>query len=417
MDAYLRTVWDRIRSGWVLPPGINTTDPWEAVVHVQVQKNGHVSNVTLARSSGNAYFDRSVIRAIQKADPLPPLPRELGMIIWNGDPFPFPGGHKVKGKGKTWLLLGLVLTVAFVTVAGGRVYLDIESPSFQRVPIAISPFPNLSPSGNTAFGPKITEGLSSLLALTGFFSLIPPAAFLDKSARQPDFAQWVAVGAEYLVAGSYLTSGTNTVTELRLYDVAKGEQILSSRYPGIDADGVTRKMARDILHTLSGDGGVFLTRLAYIGRIGRATEVCTVRFEGKDRKVLTKTKSLNFSPRWSHNGRYLAFTSYREHGTVLVICDTAQGTTRVITSYPGLNLPGSWSRDDRSLLVTLTMDDNEEICQLDVMTGHLKRLTHNHDIDVSPTCPLMEKPSPLSLTAPVRPRSSSWIAMEPTYEG
>lgn len=77
MNTYLRMIWERIRGEWVLPPGIAATDRWEAVVHVKVLKNGRLSDVKLERSSGNTYFDRSVLRAIQKADPLPPFPPEM----------------------------------------------------------------------------------------------------------------------------------------------------------------------------------------------------------------------------------------------------------------------------------------------------------------------------------------------------
>lgn len=289
---------------------------------------------------------------------------------------------------RKWMIVYLgvaVLLVALFTVAYGRIYIDIESPAFQRVPLAVTEFSRLSPVGSDAFGVKVTAELSQLLNITGFFSLISPAAFLERPGTHPAFSQWVAVGAEYLVAGSYLVNGTNTVTEMRLYDVVKGEQIVSTRYSAADPEGTARKMARDILQALSGDGGVFLTRLAFVGKKGPITEVCTVRFDGKGRKELTTTKSLNFSPRWSPDGRYLAFMSYRGRNTALLIYDVKQGRTRTLLSCPGLNLPGAWSRDGKSLLVTLSIDDNEEIYVVDIATGRLRRLTANHDIDVSPT--------------------------------
>ncbi|HOJ51014.1 MAG TPA: energy transducer TonB [Syntrophales bacterium] len=75
--AYLRLMWERIRGGWVLPPGLFPQDRWEAVVNLRVLRSGKLMDVKLEKSSGNAYFDRSVLRAVQKADPLPPFPPDL----------------------------------------------------------------------------------------------------------------------------------------------------------------------------------------------------------------------------------------------------------------------------------------------------------------------------------------------------
>lgn len=74
LNDYLRVMWERIRGEWVLPPGVMPSDRWLAVVHLRILKNGKLMDIRMEKSSGNAYFDRSVLRAIQKADPLPPFP-------------------------------------------------------------------------------------------------------------------------------------------------------------------------------------------------------------------------------------------------------------------------------------------------------------------------------------------------------
>jgi len=74
INSYLRLIWERIKGGWTLPPGVFPSENWQALVHLRILKNGKLTEVKLAESSGNTYFDRSVLRAIQKADPLPPFP-------------------------------------------------------------------------------------------------------------------------------------------------------------------------------------------------------------------------------------------------------------------------------------------------------------------------------------------------------
>ncbi|MCX7981861.1 MAG: TonB C-terminal domain-containing protein [Syntrophales bacterium] len=77
INEYLKVMWEKVRSEWILPPGIVASDRWEAIVHLRVLKNGKLVDIKMERSSGNAYFDRSVLRAVQKADPLPPFPPGL----------------------------------------------------------------------------------------------------------------------------------------------------------------------------------------------------------------------------------------------------------------------------------------------------------------------------------------------------
>ena len=50
-----------------------------AVVRIKIQRDGYVpsSGVEIVRSSGNDYFDKSVVRAVMKASPLPVPPEQL----------------------------------------------------------------------------------------------------------------------------------------------------------------------------------------------------------------------------------------------------------------------------------------------------------------------------------------------------
>lgn len=71
---YYTIIWSRIKSQWNLPGGINPKDNIEAVVQVRIMSNGAITGINFEKKSGLAYFDNSVLRALKKADPLPPLP-------------------------------------------------------------------------------------------------------------------------------------------------------------------------------------------------------------------------------------------------------------------------------------------------------------------------------------------------------
>jgi hypothetical protein len=84
LAQYYTVIWSRIKSHWNLPGGINPKDNIEAVVQMRIMKNGAITGISFEKKSGLAYFDNSVLRALKKSDPLPPLPpwyRENGLDL------------------------------------------------------------------------------------------------------------------------------------------------------------------------------------------------------------------------------------------------------------------------------------------------------------------------------------------------
>jgi colicin import membrane protein len=71
-DAYSAAISQQIARNWLKPPGISDDLKCEALV-IQMP-DGNVTSAKITRSSGNAVFDESVIKAIYKAAPLPQPP-------------------------------------------------------------------------------------------------------------------------------------------------------------------------------------------------------------------------------------------------------------------------------------------------------------------------------------------------------
>ena len=70
---YYTEVWNAIRRQWALPEFMKSQQ-WEAVVVVTLKRSGKIVDIRFEKRSGNSLFDESVVRAIRKADPLPPFP-------------------------------------------------------------------------------------------------------------------------------------------------------------------------------------------------------------------------------------------------------------------------------------------------------------------------------------------------------
>ncbi len=77
-NLYFSVVRNKVMQGWVIPENlIEDVYSLEAIVTFTIYADGHISDVQLEESSGNKYFDESVLRAVRKAAPFPPLPANI----------------------------------------------------------------------------------------------------------------------------------------------------------------------------------------------------------------------------------------------------------------------------------------------------------------------------------------------------
>ncbi len=69
---YVDQMLAQISRNWARPPvgsGI------QAVIHYRIQRDGRITEVEIAQSSGITSFDLAALRAVESSSPLPPLPR------------------------------------------------------------------------------------------------------------------------------------------------------------------------------------------------------------------------------------------------------------------------------------------------------------------------------------------------------
>jgi len=82
---YYNLIWQRIRNVWVLPSGaLQGRKDLETIIGIRIAKDGQIVDIQVEKKSGNPYLDESALRAIKKANPLPPLPPGF-----EGDQFDF----------------------------------------------------------------------------------------------------------------------------------------------------------------------------------------------------------------------------------------------------------------------------------------------------------------------------------------
>ncbi len=75
IDLYYSQIHQKIWQQWGYPQ--KGTQGLEVIVSIKIAKNGKVVSLEIEKPSGNILLDRSAIKAITKASPLPPPPEEL----------------------------------------------------------------------------------------------------------------------------------------------------------------------------------------------------------------------------------------------------------------------------------------------------------------------------------------------------
>lgn len=293
----------------------------------------------------------------------------------------------------------LVLVISLFLVfsaspAAAKVYIDIDSPMIQKFPIAVADFSSLggTPARGEDYSTRFSGELTRMLQITGYFNILDKRAFLEDprssgiTADKIKFADWTAIGAESLVKGGYSNTGSAMKSQFRLFDCISGKLLVGKEYSGRSQDwkDMVYKFAGEVVLAMTGEKGVFDTKIAFSGRRGKATEIYLVNFDGSGFERVTRANSLTIRPQWSPGGREICYTSYKDANPDLYGVNLTNRKERRVSRYIGLNLAGPWSPDARYMLLTLSKDGNPEIYRMDTKTSTLKRLTFDPGSDVSP---------------------------------
>ncbi|MFU8770386.1 MAG: energy transducer TonB, partial [Desulfotignum sp.] len=78
LDLYRMVLQSAIQQNWVFNELLAGMDQnLEVRILVKILKNGEIRDMVYDKRSGNQYLDQSARRAIERAAPLPPLPRGM----------------------------------------------------------------------------------------------------------------------------------------------------------------------------------------------------------------------------------------------------------------------------------------------------------------------------------------------------
>ena len=280
-------------------------------------------------------------------------------------------------------LIFAFLAFGLLGVAPARAQLTIEivGGAGTTVPIAIVPFENEStwPLG-------ITGIVGADLQRSGLFKLVSDVGIVPRPARAEEvkFADFRGRGADAVVVGSMrpLSDGRVEV-RFALLDAVKQTQLAAMTYVVTPTQfrATAHKIADVIYEKLTGDAGVFSTRIAYITKQGPRFELIVADADGGNPQAVVASNEPLLSPAWSPDGTRLAYVSMENKKPVVYVQSMATGARQVLANFRGSNSAPAWSPDGRRLAVTLTKDGGSQLFLINPDGTGVQRLLTSPGID------------------------------------
>ena len=282
---------------------------------------------------------------------------------------------------KIFSVLFLVLLQAS---AWAQFRVEVSGVGLTQIPVAIAAF-----RGEDASSQKISALVQADLERSGQFRGVDTAGSnLDDSSR-PDFSSWRQKNADALLTGSVtrLADGRFDV-RMHLWDVVRGQDLGAQSKAVFQADlrVAAHEVADYVYEKLTGDKGIFSTRIAYVTKKGSSFNLWVADADGESPQSALASSEPIISPAWSPNGGQLAYVSFEARKPTIYVHEVATGKRHLVANFKGSNSAPAWSPDGKTLALTLSHDGGSQLNLLDVTVAgsQPRRIAQSSSIDTEP---------------------------------
>ena len=274
------------------------------------------------------------------------------------------------------------LLAAGVSPAFAQFRVEVSGVGLTQLPIAIAPF-----RGEAQAPQKIGNIVKADLERSGMFRPVDAAGIVADENTRPDLAAWRQKGADAMVTGSVsaLADGRFDV-RLRLWDIVREQDLGGQSYTVKQADLrlSAHRIADYVYEKLTGEKGIFSTRIAYVTKAAQRYNLWVADSDGEGAQSALTSPEPIISPSWSPDGSQLAYVSFESRKPVIYSHDVATGKRRLLANFKGSNSAPAWSPDGKQLVATLSREGGSQIYAISLNGGEPRRLTQSSSIDTEP---------------------------------
>lgn len=257
-----------------------------------------------------------------------------------------------------FLLSGALL---YPLTVQAQLTIDIIGGSGAALPVSVVPF------GNEATYPlSVSTVIGNDLKRSGRFRLIDetgivPRPYLPEEVNTSIFR---ARGADAVVIGNMRPMPNNTIeVRFALIDTVRQETLANMAFtvtsPQLRA--TAHRIADIVYEKLTGEPGVFSTRIAYITQQGKQYMLLVADADGDNPQTIVTSADPLISPRFSPDGTRIAYVSFESQKPVVYVQSLMNGSRKAIANFRGSNSAPAWSPDGTQLIVTLSREGGSQL--------------------------------------------------------
>ncbi|MBZ4200855.1 MAG: Tol-Pal system beta propeller repeat protein TolB [Methylotenera sp.] len=277
-----------------------------------------------------------------------------------------------------------LVSLGLSAFAHAALEIEISGGGAQQLPLAIVPFTQSNPSPD-----NISQIINADLKRSGLFRMLETAGVASRPSdiSQIKYAEWVALQAQAVAVGKVeALPGNRLNVSFQLVDVLKQSQLASMQY-NIAANQLrptAHKIADAIYQKLTGEDGIFSSRIAYVAKLNGRYALRVADVDGENAVTMVSSKEPIISPAWSPDGSKIAYVSFEKKKPIIFI-QTLSGQRTVLASFKGNNSAPAWSPDGTKLAIVLTYGANSQLYTIRADGKDLQAVTKSSAIDTEPT--------------------------------
>lgn len=274
------------------------------------------------------------------------------------------------------------LFLLHVSLASAELSIEIIGAGEHQTPVAIVPF-----GGDAKLAQAINDVVVNDLLRSGLFRMIDTEGRSPHEPAEVNYPEWMARGAEALAIGAIAVQANGRIeARFRLLDVVKQTELAGQVVSASDGQvrAVGHRIADLIYEKLTGDKGVFSTRIAYVNRQGQYFRLVVADSDGYNEQTVLSQNQPIMSPSWSPDGSHLAYVSFETDHAVVYVQSLYTNQRKLLAGFSGSNSAPAWAPNGKQLAVVLTRDGSSQIYLIRPDGSGVQRITFSGEIDTEP---------------------------------